>query len=237
MTANRQTDAIYLHGVAGLGIPVMPGILDFRAVRERGERSQAHINSDLFNRRWQGLGFPLHAETGEPPASFPLDCGRLYRAFQGTVQVRFDVTGPLNAEFSGIEQSATVAVGRKGNAVVAPERSETWESRPVSAPASGEKRLEGFIDPAQNILAAREVCEGQTAIGAHGLQLARLIVVVDRLPAYLPGIDSFGERRVVERRSIPQFAVEEIDLGLCGVNAVLVCEPHLPPILKENGNV
>ena len=131
----------------------------------------------------------------------------------------------LDPQFAGIEQSAPVAVGRKGDAVVAAEGTEPRETRRISALASGKESLEGFIDPPQHVLAAREIRERQAAIGAHRLQLVRLIVVVDRLATNAPSSYSFLKRCVVQTRSLSQFAIQKFGLGFGWVDSVLVREP------------
>ena len=131
------------------------------------------------------------------------------------MQFDLDVPRTLDAQLSVVEQPAAVGIGRKGDAVIAAERTEPREARRIPALASGKESLKGLVDPPQNILAAREIRQRQAAIGAHRLQLVRLVIVVDRLAANPPRPDPLFKRSVVEAGRVPQLAVEKFHLG-CG---------------------
>jgi hypothetical protein len=215
----------------GFRIPEVPGILDLTTIGEHCEAVQSDVDTDLFRGRGQGLRVALHAETNEPAAGFSLDSDRLDCPFDGPVQFHFDVSGALDAQFPGVEQSAAIAVRRKSDAIVAAKRAESRESWSVPALAPREESLEGFIDPAQDVLTTREVRQSQAAVRAHRLQLVRLIVIVDRLVADFPRADSFLQGCIVETGSFAQFAGKEGRLGLCRTQAIFEGEAQLFTLL------
>src|SRR5437899_6388435 len=61
------------------------------------------------------------------------------------VQLHFDEASALDTQFAVIEQSAAIAVGRKGDTVLPPERTEAREAGLLAACYPREERLEGFI--------------------------------------------------------------------------------------------
>src|SRR5438874_2744151 len=123
---------------------------------------------------------------------------------------------------SVFEQSAAIAVGRKGDTVVPPERTEARETGLLAAPYPSEERLEGLIQPAEHILAAGEVGQSEQPFFPYGLQLLGLVVVVDALAANFPSIAPFLKGSVVELASLVELVLEKPSLGLVGVQAVFV---------------
>jgi hypothetical protein len=216
----------------GFGIPVVAGVLNLGAIRQNSETIQADVNPDLLRGCWQWLRIALDAEAGEPAAGFPLDGDCLDLSFERPVQFHIDMPRALYAQLSAGKQPATVAVGRKGNAVVPARRPKPGKTWLVSAFHSGKESLEGSIHPAQHILAAREVCQRQTAVGAHGFELISLVVIVNRLAANLPGLNALLERGVVKRAGFLQFAGEEC--GLCRRRIQPVFEgENQPPVCTK----
>src|SRR5439155_698446 len=131
---------------------------------------------------------------------------------------------------SVFEQSAAIAVGRKGDTVVPPERTEARETGLLAAPYPSEERLEGLIQPAEHILAAGEVGQSEQPFFPYGLQLLGLVVVVDALAANFPSIAPFLKGSVVE-----ELVLEKPNLGLVGVQAVFVGEAHKQEYTKSIG--
>lgn len=212
-------------------VPVEARIGNLGPVREYGERSQSNIDADYFGGYRQRLGFALNAETGKPSTRFALDRDRLNGAFQRAVQFYLDMSCALHPEFSGIQQTATIAIGWESDTVVPEGRSETRKPGFVSAFHAGEKGIKRLIDPAQNILATGEIGQRETPISAHRFQLVSLMVVVDRLAAEPPCSDAFFESGVIKRCGVLQFTVEKCDLSGGRQEAIFVRQSHLPAFL------
>ena len=104
------------------GAPVVPGILDLRAIGQHREAVQPDIDSGSAVTRRQRRGITLDAEAHEPAARFALDRNRLNLAFDGPVKFNLDVARALDAQFAVVEQPAAVAVRRECNTVITPRR-------------------------------------------------------------------------------------------------------------------
>ena len=87
--------------------------------------------------------------------------------------------------------------------------------------------MEGLIEPAENILAAGEVCQLRQPFCPYLLQLVGLVVVVDALAANFPSVAPFLQGGVVELASLMELVLEKLNLGLVGVKAVFVGQAHL----------
>lgn len=154
------------------------------------------------------------------------------------MQLDLYMPGTLDSQLASVEQTAAIAIRRKSDRIVSARRLEAGKAGSISALASGKESLEGFIDSAQHVLAAREVRQCQAAICAHRLQLIRLIVVIDRRATNLPGSDALLERCIVEAGRISEFSIEELDLWLSWVDSVLESEAqYLPSLYRDNTNV
>jgi hypothetical protein len=107
------------------------------------------------------------------------------------VQLDLEETSALDTQLAVIEQAAAIAVGRKGDTVVPPERTEAREAGLLAASYASEECLEGLIQPAEHILAAGEVCQSEQSFGPYLLQLVGLVVVADVLAANFPSVAPF----------------------------------------------
>jgi hypothetical protein len=143
------------------------------------------------------------------------------------VQLDFDETSALDTQLAVIEQAAAIAVGRKSDTVIPPERTEARKAGLLAASYASEERLEGFIQPAEHLLAAGEVGQSNQPFGAHRLQLVGLVVVVDALAANFPSLAPFLQGGVVQVASLVELVLEKLNLGFVGVKAVFVSESHL----------
>jgi hypothetical protein len=149
------------------GIPVVAGVLDLFASRERGEGCEPHVDSNCFGAGRERVNRAFHAEGGEPSTRFPFDCESFDIAFQRPVQVGFDVAYSLNVQFAVIEQSAAIAIGWKRDAVVTSEGFESWKSRLFAALYPAEESLKRPIYPAQHIPSAIEIWNAHKPFSPH----------------------------------------------------------------------
>src|SRR5215472_18607444 len=209
----------------------MSRIVDLPAIRKSDKAVQSDIQADLLGRVRQRNGVPLDGKTHVPVIHVPPDRNGLDLTLHRPVQLDFDQTSALDTQLAVIEQSAAIAVGWKGDAVVAPERTEAREAGFLAASYPGEERLEGLIQPAEHILAAGEVHQSEQPFGPHRLQLLGLVVVVDALAAPFPGVAPFLKRGVVEVASLAELVLEKLNLGFGWVEAVFVGEAHLLSLL------
>src|SRR5256884_294655 len=211
------------------------GIVDLLAIRKSDKAIQSDIHADLLGRLRQRHTVPLDGKTHVPVIHVPLDRNGLDLTLHRPVQFDFDEASALDTQFAVFEQSAAIAVGRKGDTVVPPERTEAREAGLLAAPYPSEKRLEGLIQPAEHILAAGEVGQSEQSFFPHRLQLLGLVVVVDALAANFPSIAPFLKSGVVELASLVELVLEELTLGLVGVQAVFVGEAHKQEHTKSIG--
>src|SRR5215472_2650794 len=209
----------------------MSRIVDLPAIRKSDKTVHPDIQADLLGRLRQRDGVPLDGKTHVPVVYVPLDRNCFDLALHRPVQLDLDQTGALDTQLAVIEQSAAIAVGGKGDAVVPPERTEAREAGFLAASYPSEERLEGLIQPAQHILTAGEVGQSDQPFGPHGLQLVGLVVVVDALAAHFPGVAPFLKGGVVEVASLVELVLEKLNLGFRQVEAVSVGEAHLPSFL------
>ena len=214
-----------------LRVPVVSRVLDFSPIGQHGETIQADIDPRRSKTGGQQRGLALYTEDHEPTASFALNGHCFYRAFEWPVQLHFDMAGALDAQLPGIEQPASIAVGRKGDAVVAPRRTVSREARLGSTLHPAEESLEGFIDATEHVLAAGEICERQATVRAHRLQLGSLVVVIDRLAAHPPCADPLLKGGVVEARGLAKLASEEDRLRGSRIETVFETETQLAALL------
>src|SRR5215471_15530333 len=207
--------------------PEVPGIVDLLAIRKRHKAVQSDIYADILGRLRQRDTVALDGKTYVPMVHVSLDRNGFDLTLDRPVQLDLDETSALDPQLAVIEQSAAIAVGRKGDAVVPPERTEAREAGLLAASYPSEERLEGLIQPAQHILTAGEVGQSDQPFGPHGLQLVGLVVVVDALAAHFPGVAPFLQGGVVQVASLVELVLEKLNLGLVRVQAVFVGEVHL----------
>src|SRR5437016_11129826 len=210
-------------------------IVDLLAIRKCDKAIQSDIHADLFGRLRHRHTVPLDGKTHVPMVHVPLDRNGLDRTLHRPVQLHFDATSALDTQLPVIEQSAAIAVGWKGATVVPPERTEAREARLLAAPYASEKRLEGFIQPVEHILAAGEVGQSEQPFFPHRLQLLGLLVVVHALAANFPSVAPFLKRGVVEVASLVELVLEERNLGFVGVETVFVGQAHKHEYTKTIG--
>src|ERR1035441_8557949 len=86
-------------------VSVVPGVLYLRTIGQHGKAVQPNVDSGSAVAGRQRLRATLYAKAHEPAARFAFDRDRLNHTFQGTVQVDFNVTAPLDAQFASVEQS------------------------------------------------------------------------------------------------------------------------------------
>src|ERR1700747_3322262 len=110
-------------------------------------------------------------------------------------------------------------IRNKGDTVVPPERTEAREAGLLAASYPSEKRLEGVIQPAEHIRQQEKLASPSNPSSRIGFLV--LVVVVDALAANLPSIAPFLKRGVVEVASLVELVLEELNLGLVGVQAVI----------------
>jgi hypothetical protein len=197
-----------------------------RTIGQRREALRADIYPGGIVTRRQGNGVPLDAETDEPASRFTLDGDGFNVAVQWAMKLNLYVSSPLDAELCIVEQAAPVAVARVGNAVISPERTIPWKSWLLAAFDASKKCLVCLIKTAQYVLRACEVGEGQAAISAHRLQLIRLIVIRDRLPACFPGIVALLLRRIVKGAGLLELVFQKLGLAFGWVKTVFENKAH-----------
>lgn len=205
----------------GLRLSILPGVVNGRSIGERREVSQPYINANSSISRWQRLRFSLDAEANEPAIRLPFNRNGFDRPLDWAVQLDLDMPGALDPQLAAIEQAAPIAIRRECDRVKPTCGFEAGESRFVASLHSGEESLEGFVQPAKNVLAAGEIRERQAAIGPHRFQLVRLVVIVDRLAANLPGSNALLKRSVIEGAGLAQFAFQKFRLRFGWGQAVL----------------
>src|ERR1700746_1802728 len=222
-------------GAAQVGQPALEvsGIVDLHAIRKSDKAVQSDIHADLLGRLRQRHTVPLDGKTHIPVVHAPIYPNGLDLPLDRPVQLDLDETSALDTQLPVFEQSAAIAVGRKGDTVVPPERTEAREAGLVAASYASEERLEGLIQPAEHILAAGEVGQSEQPFFPHRLQLLGLVVVVHALAANFPSVAPFLKRSVVEVASLVELVLEELNLGLVGVQAVFVGEAHRARVYKE----
>ena len=214
-----------------LGVSIVPRVLNLAAICEHGKAIQTDIDSSDAVAGWKPQMFALDTEAHEPVPGIPLDCDRLDFAFDGPVQFDLYVPGSLHAQLAAVQQSASIAVGRKRDAVVTARGTVAREPGLLAALHAGEERLIRLIHSAQHILAAGEIRQRQATVGPHRLQLVGLVVVVDRLVADLPGSDPLLKGSVVEAGRVSEFPDEKSGLRLRRVDPVFEGEAQLFTLL------
>src|SRR5215469_10862490 len=204
-----------------------PGIVDLLAIRKSGKAVQSDIYADILGRLRQRDTVPLDGKTDIPLIDVPLERNSLDLTLHRPVQLDLDETSALDTQPAVFEQSAAIAVGRKGDTVVPPERTEAREAGLLAASYASEERLEGLIQPAEHILAAGEVGQSEPPCGPYLLQLVGLVVVVDALAANFPSVAPLLQGGIVQVASLVELVIEKLNLGFVGVKSVFVSEAHL----------
>jgi hypothetical protein len=208
-----------------LSVSAIARVLNLRSVREDGERCESYVNPDGFRGDRQRFVFAFNTETDEPPTGFPLDYRAFYFTFQRPMQFDFDVPCSLYANLAGIQQFATVAIVRKGDAIVATSGFETREARRLSGLNAGKKRCECFVEAAEDVLAGARICQREAPVGTHGFEFLALIVITNRFATELPRADPMFKSGVIERARFFQLTSNERLLFGGRVDPVLEGEP------------
>ena len=212
----------------GFGVPVVPGILDLRAIREHRKTVQPDIDSDFVCAHWKRRDIALHAEAHEPAARFPLDGRCLDPTFDRPVQFDLDVTRTMQTDAPVIEETASAWMLRERDAVIATGGTVARESRLFfSTFHPAKESLEPLIDTAQDILCALRIHQRQTPVRTHGRQLLVLVVVADRFAANLPCAYALLKSGIVKGAGFPQLAVQKFHLWLRGIQTILEGQAHL----------
>src|SRR5438105_6718500 len=104
------------------------GIVDLHAIRKSDKAIQSDIHADILGRLRQRHTVSLDGKTHVPVVHVPLDRNGLDLTLHRPVQFDLDETSALDTQLPVFEQSAAIAVGRKGDTVVPPERTEAREA-------------------------------------------------------------------------------------------------------------
>jgi hypothetical protein len=226
-------DCALCYTQAALGIPVEAWIGNLGTIAEGCEGRQPHVNANRRDRCRQQIKLTLDGEDDEPTASLPLDRNGFDLSLYGAVQLDLDFTYTLNSHQLVFESTA-IAEGRKGQAIISTTRFEARESSFHPAFYSTEECLESLVHTMQHILAAREVCQGETSIGPHCFELIRLIVVVDRLPTNTVCPDTLFQSGVVQVAGFTELLTQRGGLLSVGVYSVFEGLAHLLTFLVFN---
>jgi hypothetical protein len=215
----------------GLSLFVISGIFDLGSVRECGEGCQSNVNASLISRRLQGVRLAFNTEDGVPLSGLALDHHGFDIAFNWPMQLQLNLPHVLNAQLVVFQQSASVAITGKRDAVISADGPKARIASFLASLDAGEETLESFVNATQYILTAREVSERQVAIGANLFQLIGLIVVVDRNVRNAVGIAAFVKRGIVEAASFGQLAVKRHDLSVAWVESIFEILSQLSTLL------
>ena len=96
------------------------GIVDLSAIRKSGKAIHSDIHADILGRLRQPDWVPLDGKTHVPVVHLPLDRNRLDLTLHRPVQLDLDEISALDTQLAVVEQSAAIAIGRKGDTVIPP---------------------------------------------------------------------------------------------------------------------
>lgn len=209
-------------------LPEVAWVFNLSAIGENGERCQTNINAHGVGQNRKRLRFDFAGKANVILSGFAQNGNSLDRSFNGAVKFDLDLTSALNAEFATVQQSASVAIARKGDAVVSIARLEAWESGFAFAFfASAKERIECFINPSKHVLTTREVLKRAVTIGANLFQLVRLIVVVDRNVTNAVGVPALLKSRVIKPLRFGKLSVQKLSLLFRREQSVFESLAHL----------
>ena len=198
----------------GFRLPIESGIRNRRALAEGREIFESHVDSNCVVERGKGLGFAFDREAHVPLAALTLDGNGLTRARYRTRKFDLYFSDALNSKRVACE-SDSIPVTREGDAIQPTPRLESRKACLLLSLHTKEKRLEGFVYPPKNILAAREVRKTQVAGGSNIFQLVRLVVIVQRLLVTSIRVATFLQRAVVQSAGFAKLSVEYFRLEVC----------------------
>jgi hypothetical protein len=220
----------------GLGVLVMPGVINHGAVTQNGETFQSHIDTDGSSARNERLGFDLHAEAGIPFSRLALHGDHLGHALKGPVHLDLDAANALNAQLSILLQPAPVAVCEVDTveALMGLEARETGSLAGLDAP---KECLERFIEPSKHLLAAGKVSESGEPLGANFLELVRLVLKANRLLGKLPRVSPLLKRGIVHGAGFAKLLGQAVGLAFGWIQSVSKGLTHHCIILQIKTNV
>ena len=209
------------HAQFALCIAIQTWIVNLSAIAiaQGREGRQANVDSDCRGRRRQRGFVALHGEDGKPTSGLTPDRDSLDLALDGTVELDLDLPHSLNADHFSIEFAA-ITIRWKGQTVVSGSGLEAREPRLLPTLNATEECFECLVEASQNVLTAGEVGDSDQPFGPHLLQLPRLIVVVDRLPADPICPNALFKSAVVEITGFQKLVGEGLCLCLVGVYPV-----------------
>lgn len=213
-------------------LPEVARVFNLSAIGQDGERGQANINAHGISQNGKRLGLDFAGKANVILSGFAQNGNSLDRAFNGTMKFDLDLTSALNAKLAVVQQSASVAIARKGDAVVSIARFEARESGFAFAfLASAKERLERFINSFEHILTAREILKRTITIGTNLFQLVRLTVVVDRNVTNAVSVPAFLKGRVIKPLRFGKLSVQKLSLLFRREQSVFESLAHLLRLL------
>src|SRR5215475_1380663 len=154
---------------------VVSRVYNLASIRQSGEGSQSHIETDFFGRHRQRFQLTFDAEHSIPLSSLALDGDGFDPALDWPMRFNLDGAYALQSQFAVVEQFAPVTITGEGDAVIATDGAKSRISGLLTVLNASEERTESLINAAQHILATGEVGERQIACGADLFQLIGLI--------------------------------------------------------------
>jgi hypothetical protein len=163
---------------AGLGLPVVAGVLNYCAVAQSDEALQSNVNPSDFSGGRQWLrDFKFNTKTDIPASTLPLEGHGFYLTHHRAVEFDFQDSDPLDVEVSIISELAPITVGREGVAVEASHRLEPGETGLPATLNPSEERLESLVHPAQHVLASGVILQPQVPHRPNRFKLVGLVIV------------------------------------------------------------
>ena len=135
------------------------------------------------------------------------------------MQLYLDFTHTLYANQSAVKP-ASITIRRKGQTIVSTAGLEARESWTPSTLDATKERFECLVETTKNVLTAAKVGDADQTLSSHRFELARLIVVGDRLPANPISPNSLVESAVVQITGFTKLVDEGLSLCLVGVYPV-----------------
>ncbi len=207
----------------GLSFVVVAGISYRSTIAQDRETLQAHVNTHCLTIGQQGFRDILHTEAGIPMPCFSFDRYGLNLTKYRAVELDLQLPYALDIQPTIVSEFTPVPVGGEGVAVKATTGLESGIPRFFTTLETGEESFEGLVHSTEHVLTSGVVGKVQVSRGSNFLKLVGLVVIVQRLTRYLPGLSSFLEGRVVKAASRSQLVIQGLCLGFGRVKAVLVC--------------
>src|SRR5262245_35683916 len=197
----------------GLRFFVVSRVFNLGSVRQSGEGSQSHIETDFFGRSRQRFRRTFYAEHSVPPSGLALDGDGFDPAFDWPMQLNLDGAYALQSQFAVVEHFASVTITGEGDAVIATDGAKSRIAWLLTVLNASEERIESLINATQHVLATREVGKSQIARGADLFQLIGLIAIVDRCVRDAISIATLLNCGVVEATGFGQLAIQRENLS------------------------